>query len=102
MSNYVEIGGVRLYLSQPDESAGEWIGQREILMQLLACWLVVDEKDMPLSPRIVGTPGIGKTTLAISAGRTRNQDLYIYQCTSDTRPEDLLVTPVLAESGTIK
>lgn len=102
MAEHIEIGGVRLYLSQPDESAGEWIGQREILMQLLACWLVVDEKDLPLAPRIIGTPGIGKTTLAISAGRTRKQDLYIYQCTADTRPEDLLVTPVLAESGKIK
>ncbi len=102
LTGHIEISGVRLYLSQPDESAGEWIGQREILMQLLACWLVVDEKDLPLAPRIVGTPGIGKTTLAISAGRTRKQDLYIYQCTADTRPEDLLVTPVLAESGRIK
>ena len=102
LTGHIEISGVRLYLSQPNESAGEWIGQREILMQLLACWLVVDEKDLPLAPRIVGTPGIGKTTLAISAGRTRQQDLYIYQCTADTRPEDLLVTPVLAESGRIK
>ena len=42
MSNYVEIGGVRLYLSQPDESAGEWIGQREILMQLLVQMLQMD------------------------------------------------------------
>jgi MoxR-like ATPase len=29
------------------------------------------------------------------------RELYIYQCTADTRPEDLLVTPVLAESGKI-
>src|SRR4051812_22182969 len=79
MTEQVEIGGVVLHLNQPDDSAGEWIGQREILMQLLACWLVIDEKDLPLAPRIVGTPGIGKTTLAISAGRTRKQDLYIYQ-----------------------
>jgi MoxR-like ATPase len=27
--------------------------------------------------------------------------LFIYQCTADTRPEDLLVTPVLASSGKI-
>jgi MoxR-like ATPase len=27
--------------------------------------------------------------------------LYIFQCTADARPEDLLVTPVLAESGKI-
>ena len=102
MMDSIEINGVRLHLSQPDTSEGEWIGQREILQQLLACWLVVDAKDLPLSPRLVGTPGIGKTTLAISAGRVRQQHLYIYQCTADTRPEDLLVTPVLAESGRIK
>jgi MoxR-like ATPase len=62
---------------------------------------MIDEKDFPLSPRITGYPGIGKTTLAMSAARERKQDLYIFQCTADTRPEDLLITPVLAESGTI-
>jgi len=102
MSDHIDISGVRLHLSQPDDSPSEWIGQREVLQQLLACWLVVDEKDLPLAPRLIGTPGIGKTSLGIAAGRTRKQDLYIYQCTADTRPEDLLVTPVLAEDGKIK
>ena len=69
--------------------------------QLLACWLVVDPRDRPLSPRLIGPPGIGKTTLAMAAARLRKQALYINQCTADTRPEDLLVTPVLAESGKI-
>lgn len=90
-----------MHLGSPDTSSGEWIGQREVLKQLLACWIVVDERDLPLTPRLVGTPGIGKTTLAIAGARHRNQELYIYQCTADTRPEDLLVTPVLAESGKI-
>ena len=102
MSNHVEIDGVTLTLSPPDMSEGQWIGQREVLKQLLACWIVVDPRDLPLTPRLVGTPGIGKTTLAIAAARLRKQDLSIYQCTADTRPEDLLVTPVLAESGKIK
>ena len=101
MSDHIDISGVRLHLSQPDDSPGEWIGQREVLHQLLACWLVVDEKDLPLAPRLVGTPGIGKTSLGIAAGRTRKQDLYIYQCTADTRPEDLLVTPVLSGEAKI-
>jgi hypothetical protein len=97
----VEIQGVHLHLSQPHATQTQWIGQKEILKQLLACWLVVDEKDLPLTPRLVGSPGIGKTTLGMAGAMMRKQDLYIYQCTADTRPEDLLVTPVLAENGKI-
>jgi len=101
MTEHVDIDGVRLFLARPDASRGEWIGQTEVLKQLLACWLVVDQSDLPLAPRLVGPPGIGKTTLAMAGAKLRKQELYIYQCTADTRPEDLLVTPVLAESGKI-
>ena len=95
------VGGVNLTLSSPDMTDPRWIGQEEILKQVLACWLVVANEDLPLSPRILGMPGIGKTTLGMAAARARRQPLYIFQCTSDTRPEDLLITPVLAESGKI-
>ena len=97
----MEVQGVTLHLSTPDPTDPSWIGQGEILKQLLACWLVVSPEDRPLSPRLLGTPGIGKTTLGMAAARLRKQPLFIAQCTSDTRPEDLLVTPVLAESGRI-
>lgn len=97
----VTIGDVQLTLSSPDTSESVWIGQAEILKQIHACWLLVDEKDLPLAPRIMGMPGIGKTTLGMVAARQRNQPLYIFQCTSDTRPEDLLITPVLSEAGKI-
>ncbi len=97
----VEVGGVMLHLGHPDTTDQTWIGQDAILRQLLACWLVVDPSDRPLSPRLTGPPGIGKTTLAMAAAKLRKQPLYINQCTADTRPEDLLVTPVLAESGKI-
>ena len=101
MAEFVEIEGVRLQLSQAHPFEGRWIGQGEILKQLLACWLVTEQRDLPLTPRVTGLPGIGKTTLAMAAAQARGQDLYVYQCTADTRPEDLLVTPVLAESGRI-
>ena len=101
MQRHVEIDGVQLTLSRPNENTGQWIGQQEVLTQLLACWIVVDERDWPLAPRLVGAPGIGKTALAMAAARQRQQELYIYQCTADTRPEDLLVTPVLAQDGKI-
>ncbi len=95
------IDGITLALSKPDTTKPEWIGQTEVLRQVLACWMVISDKDLPLSPRIIGMPGIGKTTLGMVAALERKQPLHIYQCTSDTRPEDLLVTPVLAESGKI-
>ncbi|MCH5373624.1 MAG: AAA family ATPase, partial [Planctomycetes bacterium] len=101
MQREVIVDGVTLQLCQPQEVRGEWIGQLEILHQLLACWLVVSDEDLPLSPRLVGTPGIGKTALGVAGARARGQELYIYQCTADTRPEDLLITPVLSESGKI-
>ena len=98
---YAEIEGVQLKLSRPYTFPGQWIGQQEILMQLLACWITVDDLDLPLTPRLVGSPGIGKTQLAIAAAQAQERPLYIYQCTSDTRPEDLLVTPVLSQGGEI-
>ena len=97
----ISVQGITLHLAQPIATLQEWIGSREPLLQLLACWLKVDPRDLPLSPRITGPPGIGKTTLAMSGAKERKQDLYVFQCTADTRPEDLLITPVLAESGSI-
>src|SRR6476620_12308171 len=101
MQRHIEIDGVRLALSQQHALETQWIGQGESLQQLLACWMVVGPKDLPLTPRLVGTPGIGKTALGMAAAQALGRELYIYQCTADTRPEDLLVTPVLAESGRI-
>ena len=98
---YAEIEGVQLKLSRPYTFPGQWIGQQEILMQLLACWITVDDLDLPLTPRLVGSPGVGKTQLAIAAAQAQGRPLYIYQCTADTRPEDLLVTPVLSQGGEI-
>jgi len=97
----ITIDSVELALSNPIVPKVAWIGQTEPLRQLLACWLSLADDDLPLIPRIIGHPGIGKTTLGMAAGRARKQDIYIMQCTSDTRPEDLLVTPVLSEKGRI-
>jgi hypothetical protein len=95
------IDNVEIVLSHPVDVKAEWIGQEEPLRQLLACWITVAPDDVPLTPRLIGVPGIGKTTLGITAAQKRGQDVYVIQCTSDTRPEDLLITPVLSEKGKI-
>jgi hypothetical protein len=101
LPTHVDVGSVHLALSKPYETTTQWIGQRDVLMQLLACWIKVDAADLPLTPRLMGPPGVGKTQLAISAAHIQTRPLYIYQCTADTRPEDLLITPVLSQQGQI-
>jgi len=96
------IDGVTLHLSNPDHLDSLWVGNMEVLYQLMACWMVVHPDDIPLNPRLVGRPGVGKTTLASSAAKQMNKPAYIFQATMDTRPEDLLVTPVISENGKIK
>lgn len=91
----VEIEGVTLHLAHPDQLNVAWVGQEESMRQLLAAWMVVDAQDVPMSPRLLGKPGVGKTTLAYAAAERLNQEVYILQATVDTRPEDLLVTPVI-------
>lgn len=98
----VQIQGVSLSLALPDHLPFNWIGQQEVLDQLLAAWFVLDRDDIPLNPRLIGKPGVGKTTLAYAAAKKLQQDVYIFQCTMDTRPEDLLITPVVDEKGGIR
>src|SRR6266700_1438678 len=98
----VDIEGVTLHLAHPDELAVQWVGQDELMRQLLAAWMVVNEQDLPMNPRLLGKPGVGKTTPAYAAGRRMGRDVFILQATMDTRPEDLLVTPVIEGAGNLR
>ncbi|MFX1273545.1 MAG: AAA family ATPase [Promethearchaeota archaeon] len=80
----------------------EWVGNEDLIDELKAAWLIVDDEDIPLNPRILGKPGIGKTTLAYATGKRMEKDVYIFQCTMDTRPEDLLISPVISSKNEIK
>jgi MoxR-like ATPase len=101
-TDIVRLNGVEIHLGQPDELNVNWIGQEESMRQLLAAWLVLDEHDLPMNPRLVGKPGVGKTSLAYAAAERLGQQVYIMQATVDTRPEDLIVTPVLEEQGKLR
>ncbi|HYO83984.1 MAG TPA: AAA family ATPase [Bryobacteraceae bacterium] len=100
--NTVNIEGVTLHLAHPDELPAQWVGQEEPMRQLLAAWMIVDPRDVPMNPRLLGKPGVGKTTLAYAAAKRTGSDVYIMQATVDTRPEDLLVMPVIEGAGKLR
>ncbi len=98
----VEVEGVPIHLAHPDEIPIRWVGQEEAMRQLLAAWLVLDEHDLPMNPRLIGKPGVGKTTLAYAAAKRLGREVYILQATVDTRPEDLIITPVIEGEGRLR
>ncbi|MGA7413507.1 MAG: MoxR family ATPase [Bryobacteraceae bacterium] len=98
----VTIEGIELHLAHPDELEVTWVGQEEAMRQLMAAWMVLHDRDVPMNPRLLGKPGVGKTTMAYAAGRRLGRDVYILQATVDTRPEDLLITPVIEGAARLK
>ncbi len=98
----VNIDNIDVILSSPDTLETNWQGQDDIIRQIVASWITVDEKDIALTPRIVGKPGTGKTSVAYHVGKNiMKQDVYIFQCSMDTRPEDLIITPVISDENKI-
>ena len=98
----IEIQGIQLRLAQPDELALQWVGQVEMIVQLMAAWSILDPRDLPLNPRLLGKPGVGKTTLAYAAAKRMGRPCYLFQATMDTRPEDLIVSPVIGPDQKIQ
>ena len=98
----VNIEGIELHLAHPDELAVTWVGQEEAMRQLMAAWMVLEDRDMPMNPRLLGKPGVGKTTMAYAGAKRLGRDVYILQATVDTRPEDLLITPVIESASKLK
>jgi MoxR-like ATPase len=97
MPERVNVDGVDLTLASPDVHDTHWIDYNDYVRRLEAAWLRLSEIEIPLNPRIIGEPGLGKTTLACAVAKHLGRAVYIFQCTMDTRPEDLVVTPVLTE-----
>jgi len=100
--HHIEIDGVRLHLAQPLAASPPWVGREEVLAQLIAAWSRIDDDDVPLHPRLLGRPGVGKTTLATAAAERLGLECYVVQATMDTRPDDLLVSPVLSPDGGVR
>lgn len=98
----VTIQGVEITLALPDDHESAWVDYHDYARQLEAAWLRLSDVEPPLNPRLIGEPGLGKTTLACAVARRLGRAVYLFQCTMDTRPEDLLITPVVTRDRRVE
>lgn len=93
----ITIDGITIHLRDPDQVLYRWIGQQEVYRFLVSSLLISSPGDRAMFPVLTGNPGAGKTTLASAMAREFGLPLYFINCTSDMRPEDLIITLVLGE-----
>ncbi len=96
---HVTVCGIKIRLARPYVLDFEWIGNKKVLNQLRASWHCTHEKEKPMNPRLVGKPGVGKTALGYAAGKSIGLPCYFFQGTADTRPNDLLINPLVVETS---
>ena len=101
LSRMITIDNIDIHLREPASSDCTWIGQAEAFRLLSAAWMKMHAKDKIMTPVLIGPPGCGKTTLACAVAKEFDRPVYLMNCTSDMRPEDLLITPVIANDSKI-
>lgn len=113
MGRIVNINGVEIHLRNSDDislinicSRGSdegdmWVGRKEIYRYLTAAWIKTGPQERSMTPVLVGEPGNGKTYLAIVVASSFKRPVNVLNCTSDMRPEDLIITPVIASNHQI-
>lgn len=86
--------------SPPASSNGELVGRDDELRLLAAAWMSRDDT-LPMSPLLVGEPGVGKNRLVYEIARRSGSELYIFQGHEDVTAEDLAFAARFADGGGI-
>jgi len=64
------------------------VGREMETRKIIACW--IGNGRLPLSPMLVGDPGLGKNRIVYECSTLCAKDLYIYQGHQDVSAEDLI------------
>jgi len=84
-----EVGGKVVQLSQPYFARTQPMVGRDTELALLTASWIAGRNSLPLSPLLLGEPGVGKNRLIYEAARRTAKNLYIFQGHEDVTAEDL-------------
>ena len=75
----------------------EFIGRENEMELIMAAW-ISGSYNLPLSPLLVGEPGVGKNRLVYELARITGRELYLFQGHEDITAEDLACTIRLSDN----
>jgi MoxR-like ATPase len=68
-----------------------FVGREHEMEMIMAAW-IAGKHSLPLSPVLVGDPGVGKNRIVYELARFTGRDLYLFQGHEDITAEDLACT----------
>jgi len=88
LKNYI-IGEKQVFVSQPYKAPmTELVGRQDEMEMITAAWMA-GPGAMPLSPLLLGEPGVGKNRLVYELAHRTGKELFIFQGHEDVTAEDL-------------
>lgn len=89
-SRPIELGKKTVFLSRPyvPKAMTDLIGREAEMKLVTAAWLTGPDH-LPLSPLLLGEPGVGKNRIVYELAKKLNRGLYIFQGHEDVTAEDL-------------
>lgn len=88
--NFMKLNNKTVQLGQPyNAPINELVGRDQEMRKILAAWMGGDAR-LPLSPLLLGEPGLGKNRIVYECAKLCSKELYIYQGHEDVSAEDLI------------
>ena len=97
-----QIGQKQVLVSRPyrlPESRSTPLIGRQIEMELITAAWMADAERLPLSPLLLGEPGVGKNRLVYELARRTGKNLFIFQGHEDVTAEDLACAVRFSDDG---
>ena len=94
-----QIGQKQVYVSRPYKALTAPLIGRQLEMEMITAAWMTGPGRLPLSPLLLGEPGVGKNRLVYELAHRTGKDLFIFQGHEDVTAEDLACAVRFSDEG---